>query len=153
MRGFTTQNWVSWRIRSLASALRRAVTATPFWSARNLMRVTRPTSTLSTLITVLFTSMPSALSISKVISGPVLRIFCIKSQPPAKRAISGMSHTTEVNTLVLRTRAGTGWVGGWVLSVISGGEGGKVFRRPVFCLLACFIPNQAGVEKIGRKHG
>ena len=63
MRGFTIQNWVSWRIKSFTSAESWAVSSTPFSSSRNLMLVTRPTVTLSTLITVLFTSMPSALSV------------------------------------------------------------------------------------------
>ena len=106
IRGLTTQNWVSLRIRSLASALSWAVTSTPFWSSRNLMRVTRPTSTFNTLITVLLTSMPSALSINSVTTGPRLRMSLTKSQPPAISAISGISHTTDVKTLVFLTRAG-----------------------------------------------
>ena len=59
------------------------------------MAVTRPTSTSNTLITVLFTSMPSALLIYSVTSGPVLRMWSNSSQPPVKRAMSGISQTIK----------------------------------------------------------
>lgn len=105
IRGLTTQNWVSLRMRPDTSALSWAVTSTPFWSSRSLIRVTRPTSMLNTLMTVLLTSMPSALSIKSVTTGPLLRISLTQSQPPAISAISGTSQTAERKVLFLRTRA------------------------------------------------
>ncbi|HFC3458061.1 TPA: hypothetical protein ACFIYI_001900 [Neisseria gonorrhoeae] len=60
---------------------------------------------LNTLMTVLLTSMPSALSIKSVTTGPLLRISLTQSQPPAISAISGTSQTAERKVLFLRTRA------------------------------------------------
>ena len=73
MRGFTTQNCVSSRIISRADGCSLATTSTPLWSERRRMLLTRPISTFKRRMVVVLTSMPSALSISKVISGPCWR--------------------------------------------------------------------------------
>ena len=73
MRGFTTQNCVSSRIISRADGCSLATTSTPLWSGRRRMLLTRPISTFKRRMVVVLTSMPSALSISKVISGPCWR--------------------------------------------------------------------------------
>ena len=95
---------------SLASAVKRAVNSTPLRSGFKRILVMRPISTFNTRITVLLTSIPSALSIYKVISGPVLRILFISSQPPTNKASKGINHTIEAKVWVLRIRAGVGEV-------------------------------------------
>ena len=78
MRGFTTQNWVSFFIKSALSLRILAVRITPFWSGWSCTRTTRPTSTFNRRMVVVPASMPSALSIYSVISGPRERMFCTK---------------------------------------------------------------------------
>ena len=70
MRGFTTQNCVSLRIKCAPSLSILAVSSTPFWSGCKRILTTRPTSTFSIRMVVVFTSMPSALSIYSLISVP-----------------------------------------------------------------------------------
>src|SRR5690606_12735439 len=137
MRGRTTQNLVSSRVKGSACWSSSTVATTRVWSSLRLIAVTWPMTTFLYFTCVLLASRPSAVSKLTVICGPEESQFCTSMEKPTRAAAMGTSQTSEMRT------------GLCLISGVPARESGRLGLSDIVFLC---IPDQSRIEAHRRQH-